>query len=232
MPTSGVTSINATRDVIVRRALRLTGAFASTDIPRPEQLNDAISVLNSMLKTWSTIGFLWLRKFVEVPMVAGQATYTIGPATVPPMDRPTHIFNVTRKTADGYEVSIEHESRSGYMAIPNKTTVGVPVKVYYDPQTLNGTLHVWPVPTAGTTDVLVLDVDRQIDVMTASVDEFDLPAHWVEVLSHSLAARLAPEYGMPLGERRVLAEEATALFQSVVNDDRDMSSVFFQVRTS
>ena len=229
MPTSGTSSINATRDVIVRRALRLTGAFASTDLPRPEQLNDAITVLNSMLKTWSTVGFLWLRRFVTVPLVAGQSEYLLGPAT--DIDRPTHIFNATRKTTDGYEVPIEHESRSGYMAIPNKLSTGVPVKIYYDPQTTNGTLYVWPTPQAGTTDVIVLDVDRQIDVMTASVDEFDLPPHWVEVLSHSLAARLAPEYGMPLGERQLLAQEATALFQSVVNDDRDMSSVYFQVRT-
>jgi hypothetical protein len=41
---------------------------------------------------------------------------------------------------------------------------------------------------------------------------------------------LAPEYGVPLGERKMLTDELTNRMGALINDDRDMASIFFGVR--
>ncbi|MBV5327105.1 MAG: hypothetical protein JZU65_05620 [Chlorobium sp.] len=230
MPTSGISTFINNRDSIVRRALRIVGAFTSTDIPRPEQLVDAIQILNTMLKTWSTEGYLWLRQFHPVTLIAATNSYQLGPASPIPMDRPVHVFNANRKSASGNEIPMIQLTRSEWMTIPNKTTQSTPVQFYYDAQTVNGVLYVWPMPQVGTTDTLVLDIDRQLDIMADNLDDFDFPPQWYDAIVYSLAVRLAPEYGMPLSERQLLHQEAAAFLASVSNDDRDLGSIHFEVR--
>jgi hypothetical protein len=230
MPTSGTSTFMANRDTIVRRALRMVGAFPSTDLPRPEQLTDAIVVLNLLLKTASIANMQWLRTFRTVTLVAGQNSYALGASTPIPIDRPLHVFAANRKSTSGNEIPMTSLTRTDWMALPNKSSNGVPVQYYYDPQTINGTLYVWPTPSVGTTDKLILDVDRQLDIMTDSLDDFDFPMQWQEVLCYMLACRLAPEYGVPLGERQLLTSEADRLFAAVESDDRDIASIYFGVR--
>jgi hypothetical protein len=80
-PTSGVTTYNPVRDVIVKRALRTVGAYASTDSPRAEQLSDAYDVLNILLKSWAMDGLLWLKVFGTLFLNKGQRQYSLAPAT-------------------------------------------------------------------------------------------------------------------------------------------------------
>lgn len=229
MSTSGVTSFSANRDTIVRRALRMVGAFPSTDLPRPEQQTDAIAVLNMMLKEWSVEGFLWLRQFVTVTLVAGQNNYELGPDGTPVIDRPLHVYSANRKSALGNEIPMISLTRSDWMAIPNKTSNGTPVQYYYDPQTINGMLYVWPTPPAGTSDTVILDVDRQLDIMQDSLNDFDFPPQWQNCIAYNLAARLAPEYGVPLAERQLIEKEAGAILVRLATDDRDLASIHLGV---
>jgi hypothetical protein len=209
----------------------MVGAYTSTDLPRPEQLTDAASVLNIMLKAWSIEGFLWLRQFKTITLVAGQNTYTLGPAGSPAMDRPLHIFTANRKMVGGAEIPLFNLTRADWMAIPNKTSQGTPVQIYYDPQTINGTMYVWPTPSVGVTDTIVVDVDRQLDIMADNLNDFDFPPQWIEAITYNLAARIAPEYGLPMSERLQIEKEAGGLFIHASNDDRDLGSIRFEVRT-
>ena len=312
MATSGTSSFTADRDLIVRRALRMVGAYVSTDLPRPEQLQDAVSTLNVMLKAWSVDGFLWLRNFATVILTGGANSYAMGPAghvvtsyttttlngnvaagvgavtltaghglstsatawigirtadvmqwlqgytvvanlltfTAPQVlttdvlsgdtvychtdsaiiDRPTHVFSANRKNSSGSEVPMINLTRYDWMAIPNKTNTSTPVQVYYDPTTINGTLRIWPTPSNLTTDVLVVDVDRQLDIMNDNLNDFDFPPQWLECITYSLASKIAPEYGLPMGERMQLEKEAAMLMLQVSTDDRDLGSIRFEVR--
>ena len=231
MGTSGTTSFMVNRDTIVRRALRLVGAFPSTDLPRPEQLTDAITILNLMLKAMSVEGYSWLRTFRTVTLVAGQNSYPLGASTTPTaIDRPLHVFAANRKSSSGNEVPLVPLTRADWMATPNKTSGGTPVQYYYDTQTSTGLLYVWPTPQVGTTDTLVIDVDRQLDIMSDSLDDFDFPMQWQECLAYMLATRIAPEYGVPLPERAQLIKEAALLYGNISSDDRDLASIYFGVR--
>lgn len=230
MSTSGIPAFRLNRDSIARRALRIVGAFTSTDLPRPEQSYDAIQILNTMLKTWSTEGYLWLRQFKNIALIANTNAYKLGPDGFPAMDRPIHIFNVNYKSPTGNEVPMIQLTRSEWMSIPNKQAQGTPVQFYYDAQTVNGVLNIWPSPPISSPGMLVLDVDRQIDIMADNLNDFDFPPQWYDAIVYSLAVRLAPEYGIPLTERQMLQKEASAFLLSASTDDRDLGSIHFEVR--
>lgn len=82
MATSGETSYNPVRDIVIRGALRKVGAYASTDNPRPEQISDAQETLNMMLKSWQVEGFLWLKTFATLFLNKGQTSYQLTNSTV------------------------------------------------------------------------------------------------------------------------------------------------------
>ena len=113
--TSNVTALNVTTNQIVNAALRMVGAYASTDNPRPEQQADAIEALNLMLKSWQIEGFLWLEEFITLNLITGQSVYTIGPDSPDTItsdgtaysQRPTRIFHANRKLTSGVEVEIK-----------------------------------------------------------------------------------------------------------------------------
>jgi hypothetical protein len=230
MTTSGTDSYPVARDSISRRALRMVGAYSSMDAPKPDQLLDAITALNMMLKSWSAEGFLWLRQFVTIDIIPGTNSYQLGPASTVPMDRPCHIFGANFQNASGNEVIMEPISRSDWMAIPSKASKGTPVQFYYDSQQTNGIIYVWPTPSPGLTGKLVLDVDRQLDIMVDSLNTYDFPPSWYEAIVYGLAARLAPEYAVPITERKMLVDEASSALAKASTDDRDTSSVYFEVR--
>jgi hypothetical protein len=77
MATSGTTTFDPVRDIVIRGALRLVGAFPSTSDPRPEQIEDAEHVLNMMIKAWQTQGFLWVKEYGTVFLEQGKATYCL-----------------------------------------------------------------------------------------------------------------------------------------------------------
>ena len=127
--TSGVTEPTTNRDLVVRRSLRLVGAFTSTDSPRPEQMVDAIYVLNVMIRAWAIEGLLWCREFITIPLVAGQNAYVLGPASPVPMNRPTHVFNCNKKTSTGNEIPLLALTHTDWMVLPNKG-ISLPVDVF------------------------------------------------------------------------------------------------------
>ena len=239
MTTSGTTAWNPARDKVIYGALRLCGAYNAANIPRPEQLTDATDALDMMLKSWAMDGFLWLKKFIYVKMVAAQKSYTIGTAgdtvTVGAADdstaylqRPTRVFFPTRYTiATTAEVPMTQISREEYAVLPNKATAGTPVQVYYSPQVSTGILYVWPVPS-GATDKIILTVDRILEDVGNDESTYDLPPEALEMLKFNLALRLAPEYGLGAVQMAFIEKYAMALKEKVEGFQRDNASTFFQ----
>ena len=235
--TSNVTSLNVTTNQIVNAALRMVGAYASTDNARPEQQADATEALNLMLKAWQIEGFLWLEEFITLNLVQGQNTYTIGPDSPDTvtddtgaayLQRPTRIFYATRKLSTGTEVELTSMSRNDYTRMTNKTVQGTPTQFYYSAQTNNGKLYVWPTPSSST-DQMVMTVDRNLQSMVSDINAYDLPQEWLQLIKYGLACVIAPEYGISNGERQLLEQEFAALKAIASNYNRENTSTFFQV---
>ena len=239
MTTSGTATYNPVRDVIVKGALRLVGAYSSGDTPRAEQTADAVEALELMFKEWQVEGFLWLKQFVYVSLVAAQSSYQIGPtstdlvhtddgATTDYLQRPTRIYTPTRLTTDGYESPLTMITRADYSLLTNKANAGTVIQVYYDPQPNNGVLYVWPTPNTGVTDKIVLTVDRVMEDVGADDKTLYVPPEWLNAVKWGLAARIAPEYGVNMSERDRLGKEAEFLKDKASSHQMENASTFFQ----
>jgi hypothetical protein len=240
-PTSGTVSHNPVFNTVVYAALRKVNAYNSGGSPRAEQVADAVAELNDMLKEWQSEGLTWLRQFIYVTLVAAQASYDIGPTSVDLvhadtasatdyLQRPVRVHGATRLDTDGNEVPLNPVSRGDYLAKTSKSSAGTVVDYYYDAQRDNGVLFVWPTPATGVTDKIVLDVDRIIeDAGTDGTTEtLDIPPDWINAVKWGLAARICPEYGVPLSERDRLGKEAEFFKDKATGFARENVSTFFQ----
>lgn len=239
MTTSGTATYNPVRNVVIYGALRKVGGYASGDTPRAEQVADTAEELELMLKEWQAEGFLWLKQFVYVTLVANQRSYQIGPtstdlvhsdsdATTDYLQRPTRIYTPTRLNTAGYEVPIQLLSRADYSMLTSKTNAGTVTQVYYDAQMGNGVMYVWLTPPAGVTDKIIFTADRIIEDVGSDEKTLDIPPEWLNAVRWGLAARIAPEYGLNLSERSRLADEATALRDKANIPQTENASTFFQ----
>ncbi len=240
MTTSGTTAWNPVRDKVVYGALRLVGAYSAHTLPRAGQVQDAIDALDMMLKSWQTEGYLWLKRFIYVTLVAAHNSYDIGPgssdgvhtdvaATTDYLQRPVRVFFPTRYATDGAETPLgEPMSRADWSALPNKTTTGPVVRVYYDPQITMGKLYVWPTPVTGVTDKIKMTVERAIEDVGTDESTFDLPPEALRMLKYNLALEISPEYSLPTKQFLIIKDAAQSLKMAFDGLQRDNTSVYFQ----
>jgi hypothetical protein len=235
-----VSTFNPVRDQIIKGALRLVNAYASTDEPRPEQMADALESLNILLKSWQVEGFLWLKQHVTLTCVSGQAKYLIPSAAVvsdetgQPIARPTRVSNFTRRTTlTGADVPMgdtgQPVSRQEYSELPIKDAPGVPLMPYYDPQLATGALFLWPVPNSNTIQVK-FTADRPIQDMISDTDTFDVPQEQLRRIKYALALEIAPEYALPAGDYDRLAKKYEVMVESLDSYDREMAPTQIQRR--
>lgn len=230
MTTSGVNTFNPVRDEITKSALRLVGAYNSTDEPRPEQLNDANLALNLLLKSWQVQGFLWLKKFALLTLVPGQATYQLGAwatdtcvydGTATQITRPTRISYAAYRNSTGVDREMTPLARNDYMKLSNKAAAAPSTQYFYDPQTEKGQLILWPVPIAA--DHIFFSCDRGIFDMLGSDNTYDVPQEWLRVIKYALAVEIAPEYAMPSGEFQLLNAKYEALRADVESYNHEVT---------
>ena len=139
--------------------------------------------------------------------------------------RPLFITEARHHYASGQEVTLRPVSRNQYMRLATKTTTGSTSQYYYDPQTTNGRLYVWP--TASTVqDYLVLTARMPIEDFDGATDDQDFPQEWMLPLAYNLAVLIAPKYDQEmsadfkgLAARFLLDAEDSAV---------DHGSVFFE----
>lgn len=77
MTTSGSTSFDPVRETVVKKALRLVGAYTPYQTPTGNTISDAVEALNMMIKAWQIQNFMWVRDFVTLFMVPGQTSYNL-----------------------------------------------------------------------------------------------------------------------------------------------------------
>ena len=62
---------------LVNRSLRMVGAYDAGKTPTSQQLQDALAVLNMMLKEWQVDNPLWLKTFATLFLNTGQQSYNL-----------------------------------------------------------------------------------------------------------------------------------------------------------
>lgn len=233
MSRSGSYNFTANRDEIIKSSLRLLGVGHRGEPIIADEINDAALALNLMLKAWQADGLhLWKREEATLPLIAGTAEYTLGPAGNVVMQRPLRIIECVRRdtTSNNIDVPLNKLSLQEYYKLSNKFFTGIPVSYVYDPQLDSGKLTIWQVPdaTVASRYDLVIVYLIPMEDMDNTQDDFDCPTEWLEAIKYGLAVRLAPEYGIDLPAQYLLRKQAQEAKDLAMTWDIEDVSIYIQ----
>lgn len=210
MASTGTASFTVTRTELIAAAFRTMRVLLETDVPNATQTKYANTALNILLKNMQSNGLqLWTYQSIQIPMVVGQVSYTIGPSGADvTTTRPLRLFDGSFirdvSCTPYYDTPLRIISRKEYLQFGSKSTQAVPNSVYYfpgidlasgltSPSTGYGTVYVYTAPSQSTR-TLFLNFQRPIYDMSSGDNEFDLPQEWFRCLKFMLAGDLAYEY--------------------------------------
>lgn len=231
--TSGSTDFSVTRDDIIKRALRLIGVLAQGETPTAAQITEGAFALNSLVKAWQADGMpLWALKSYNIPLVAGTKDYEIGLGKTINIPKPLKVQQIyNHNLTSNIDIPMRALTKQEYNMLGNKTSSGNPIQAYYNPQLDYGILSVFPVPSTveQTKNVITIFYQRPFEDFDASTDTPDFPQEWFDAVMYGLATRLAPEYGVPAADRKVLWQEANIIKQDALNFGLENGSLYFGV---
>lgn len=205
MATSGTYAFNPSLGELTLYAYNLVG-IRNTSIAQ-EHMEAARMATNLLLSRWSNQGVnLWAVDLVSVPLVQGQATYSVASDTVVILDAYMRIDDGVSDPIDRIILPI---SRTEYASYPNKDQQGFTTTYWFD-RLLSPTVTLWPVPDGQSAQYLKYYRVRRIqDANMQNAENVEIPYLWLDAFAYGLALRLAqiwrPELLVSL---KPLADEA------------------------
>lgn len=231
MATSNDTTYELTRDQIISAAMRKCGRLAKGQSPDATDLANAQIALNSLIAELQTLGMpLWARKNLTITLVAGNRLYTIGEGQAIDTPFPLKIYGAWIETINGGAMrELEAIAYKDFRNLNTETT-GTPLLYSYQPQINKGTISLWPIPTSTDVSTYSLQITYQspFQGFTSASETPDFPQEWQNALIYNLAVLLAPEYGVPLDDRKELKQEAKMHLDAAIEGSGEDSSIYFQ----
>jgi hypothetical protein len=224
MPLSGSTNYALTRDDLISAALRKTNTIGTGETPDSSLVTEVAGALQRVVKALEADGMpLWRITEATLTPVAGTVSYTIGESATINTPAPLKVLQAfRRKTLNNVtnDVPMHIDPYYDYNLLPNKTTAGYPVRLFYKAPGANAaaavqsTIYLWPVPdstfVSGSdgTGTIKIYYQRPFDDLDASGDHLDFPSYWYQAVVWGLADEIAGEQGVPLGERSMIHKRA------------------------
>lgn len=185
MALSGTYNFNPSLGEITLYAYNLCGIRGTALLQ--EHMESARMAANMMLGRWSSEGVnLWTVDKQSVPLIAGQASYTVPSNTIVMLD--TYIV-----TTDGGMATnrlILPISRTEYASYPNPESEGFPTTFWFD-RLLSPTVTLWPVPDGTQTSLDYYRVRQIQDSNFSDGQQVEMPYYFLEAFAYGLAQRLA-----------------------------------------
>lgn len=231
MSTSGSYNYSINRDTLIAAAFRVLGVF-NDDAPAPQtDINNAVQALNLMIKQWMSRGYpLWCVATVTVPCTNGVNTYTLGPSGTVVTPRPLRCISgrLQYTSTSGLEVPLIQLSRQEWEILGQKSSTGTVNSFYYDPQTINGVIHLYVTPDATQTgNNVLLTVQRPLQDMINAGDDFDFPIEWLDSLKYNLASEMVDEYDILEQKANRIIQRAEKLRENMFDWSVEEASTFF-----
>jgi len=173
--------------------------------------------INLVFADWSTRGInLWTLTQTSQALVASTASYTLPVGTIDVLEP-----SIRRSSID---TEILRLSLSEYQSLPNKTTEGLASSYFMDRQ-YTPIMYLWPVPE-NSTDTFEYWAMKQVEDVTASNQDTDIPYRWTEALCAGLAFKLY-EKSSQLDYNRLnhLKEQASLKFDNAEMEERDKANL-------
>lgn len=230
MATSGDVSWTLTIGNLVQAALRKLAVISDGYTPTTTQIYAAQEAANALVASLMAEGMpLWQMVTATFTTQAGVNTYA-APSGVPlPVGMPMKVVQAWRQTNGQSNIPMNLYTDYNFNLLPITSSSGTPVNFYYQPFRTSGTIKLWPTPDSNA-HVITYKYQRQCYdfTETSNTEEVDFPTYWAEALIYLLAARLAPEYGVPLQDRQLLNAEAKEMKERALSFGTEEGSLYLQ----
>jgi hypothetical protein len=224
MATSGTSAFNLDLTEIVEEAFERVGSEMRTGY----DLRTARRSMNLMFADWANRGLnMFTYEQGSIPLVAGQATYTLPTDTV---DLLEHVIRTgAGSAATQADLTITRISVSTYATIPNKLQQARPIQVWIE-RLNTPRFTVWPVPDNSQPYVFVYWRLRRIQDAGNGVNTMDMPFRFLPCMVAGLAYYLALK--VPGGADRlgILKQQYDEAWQLASDEDREKAAVRFVPR--
>jgi hypothetical protein len=222
-------STTATALDLIKGAMEEIRALRAGDTPSAEDVDYCLRKLNIMLDTWSAENLtLFVRETDSYALVAGTASFTIGPDTGDiDAARPDAIDVKSSfvRDASGSDYRLNPMTEREYNAIGTKATGNSrPTHLFYNPTHPTGTVYLYPPPEAGWTIYLVSTkpfanihheaADPDLDVNSS----LPFPPGYREAIEANLAVRIAKGFGKTVDQETFIS--ATTLKANLKSRNR------------
>lgn len=187
MTTSGTYGFDPALGELTIHAFNLCGLRGPSLLQ--EHMQSARMASNLLLSRWSNQGVnLWKVDLVTVPLVTGQATYSVPGNTVTMLDA----YVTNDQTGENIDRIIMPISRTEYASYPNKEQQGFPTVFWFD-RLISPSVTLWPVPNVdnGPSTLSYYRVTQIEDANLQNGLTVDIPYLWMEAFAYGLATRLA-----------------------------------------
>ena len=150
-------------------------------------MESARMAANMMLGRWSSQGVnLWTVDLQTIPLVQGQATYSVDSNTIVMLDS----YVVQNNGGAAINRLILPISRSEYASYPNPSQQGFPTTYWFD-RLISPTVTLWPVPDGSQSEFKYYRVRQIQDSNFTAGQQVEIPYYFLEAFAYGLAQRLA-----------------------------------------
>jgi hypothetical protein len=224
MTTSGITTYQLNRDQIVTASLRKLGVIAVGQTPDAEAIANAAQALNAAIAELRGMGMpLWSR--FEYTFTPTTNVYTIGNGYTLNTPYPLRVLQAFR-TSGNIKIPMDIESLEDFNKLPVNTGAA-PIKLSYSPSINFGTLKFWPTPPSTNIEAVTIVYQKPFEYFNTQYDTMAFPEEWYNALIYKLAVLLAPEWGIPLPDRRELKQELETYLSNALANGQEDGSFFF-----
>ena len=235
MTTSGTSTFNLNLNELVEEAFERCGAELRTGY----DLRTARRSLNLLTIEWANKGVnLWTIESGTIPLVQGQATYTLPIDTIDLID---HVVRTNTGTTSQVDINISRISVDTYSSIPNKTAQGRPIQIWVNRQSgatypttgvASPNVVVWPTPNQSDYYTLVYWRLRRLQDAGNGVTTQDIPFRFLPAMVAGLAYHLSLKLPDGLNRTQMLKAMYDETWQQAADEDRDKASLRIAPRIS
>jgi hypothetical protein len=205
--TSGTYNFNPSNNEIIAHA------FARIGVRRTEILTDhiqnAVMELNTLFSRMNNVGpNLWTVDLQSIPLVQGQATYSILAETI-------QILDVFIRTGTGTAITdriLYPLSRTEYASLSNKASQGFPSQFWFD-RLISPTITFYLTPDGnGSYDAFYYRYRQIQDSTLPNGLVSEIPNRWIDAVIAGLAHRMCRIYAPQMEQiRKADADEAWSI---------------------
>jgi len=219
MATSGTVAFQPNVEEIITEAFERCGL--DPQVQTGDRAVSARRSLNLLFSEWANRGInYWAVEQQTLTLVNGTASYALPVGTI-------DIIDAVVRDSSGTDTSdqiINRVSIADYNQLPNKSSSGKPSQYMLDKQ-YTPVAYFWQVPDRDTYSMVYWAI-RQLEDVTASNQDADIPYRWNECICAGLASKISLKYANE--KFQILNEMYERAFAFAAASDNDGVSLRIQ----